>query len=131
MALIQSTPDFYWQRRFAFGGKPATKDAILIGSQRAAAIISNVIVPFALGPLRKKLPLSELYTLLPTEEDNVVIRQAALNLLGREHNPAFYRHGLLQQGLIQIFHDYCMGDRSSCASCGLVNMVRNKQQISV
>ena len=128
MNIIQPPADAYWRRRFAIGGKVAPKEAILVGEQRAAAIISNVIVPFALGPLGKILPLAEIFSLLPPEEDNTVIRQAALNLLGRDFNPALYRNGLLQQGLIQIFQDFCLSDRSNCAGCGLVKMIRNMKK---
>jgi hypothetical protein len=124
--IIQSPADEYWRRRLAIGGRPASKDTALVGDMRAAAIVSNVVVPFAIGPLNMKLPLAELYDLLPPEEDNAVIRQSAFNLLGRDHNPALYRNGLLQQGLIQVFHDFCLSDRSSCTECGLAEMIKKQ-----
>jgi len=57
---------------------------------------------------------------LPPEEDNQIIRQTAHNLLGPDHNPALYRSGLRQQGLIQIFNDFCLTDRSRCKDCALL-----------
>ena len=122
--IFQSPGDVYWQRRFAFGQKPCSKDIALVGKRRAAAIISNVIIPFMLGPLNRKLPLAGLFDILPPEEDNAVIRQSAFNLLGRDRNPVLCRNGLLQQGLIQIFHDFCLSDRSNCAECGLVKAIK-------
>lgn len=128
--IIKSPGDDYWRRRFAIGRKPSPKDTALVGDRRAAAIVANVIIPFAIGPHRKKLPPAELSSILPPEEDNAIIRQSAFNLLGPDHNPALYRKGLLQQGLIEIFHDFCLSDRSNCAECGLVkamNGIKNKE----
>ena len=36
------------------------------------------------------------------------IREAAHQLLGPDHNPAMYRSGLRQQGLLQIYFDFCV-----------------------
>ena len=54
---------------------------------------------------------------LPAEEPNELIRQTALRLFGQDHSPRLYRSGLRRQGLVQIHHDYCLGDRSLCAAC--------------
>ena len=56
---------------------------------------------------------------LPAEESNDLIKQTALRLFGQDHSPRLYRSGLRRQGLIQIHHDYCLGDRSLCAACPL------------
>lgn len=114
----------YWRRRLALGRKPSTADIALIGRARAAAIVSNIIVPFLMGTQKPLPPFDDLFINLPGEEDNVIIRQTAFNLLGPDHNPALYRNGLLQQGLIQIFHDFCLNDRTNCAECGLLKMMQ-------
>jgi len=46
-----------------------------------------------------------------------LIKQTALRLFGQDHTPRLYRSGLRRQGLLQIHHDYCLGDRSLCAAC--------------
>ena len=56
---------------------------------------------------------------LPAEEDNALIRRTAHALFGHDHNPALYRDGLKQQGLLQIFHDFCLNDRTACRDCAL------------
>ena len=122
LEIIQSPDENYFNRRFAIGQKPCANDIALVGGRRAAAIISNVIIPFAIGLRSNNLPLAEIFDLLPPEEDNAIIRQSAFNLLGPDHNPKLYRNGLLQQGLIQIFYDFCLNDRSNCAECGLVKI---------
>jgi len=124
--ILEDASDNYWRQRLAMGRKPAEVGAALIGRQRAAAIVSNVAIPFQMA-LRRPLPaLEDLSRNLPAEEDNAVIRQAALNLFGPDHNPARHRNGLLQQGLIQIFHDFCLGDRSDCRECGLLKTIVEK-----
>jgi len=45
------------------------------------------------------------------------VRQTAHNLFGPAHPPVLYRTGVRRQGLLQIFHDYCLNDRSRCAGC--------------
>lgn len=125
LAILQKPGDNYWRRRLAIGRKPSSTDIALIGRQRAAAIVSNVIIPLQIGLHRPKLPVDNLIKCLPVEEDNALIRQSAFNLIGPDHNPLLYRNGLLQQGLIQVFHDFCLGDRSNCAECGLAKEIVN------
>ena len=120
IGIFENVADNYWSYRLAMGRKPSANKMALIGRQRAAAIVSNVVIPFLAALRQPTLPQDSLFNNLPAEEDNIIIRQAALNLLGPDHNPAFYRNGLLQQGLIQIFHDFCLGDRSDCRACGLL-----------
>ncbi len=142
MAWLQPDADTYWRHRLTLGGRQQSAAVSLIGGRRTAAIISNVILPLlaaltrhdeALSPGRSapaqpggrsgdpsSFPSIEILRRLPTEEDNSIIRQAAQNLLGPDHNPKLYRTGLRQQGLIQIFHDFCLNDRSHCAACPLV-----------
>jgi hypothetical protein len=125
LAVLQKSDDNYWSRRFTIGQKPSPTSAALIGARRAAAIISNVIIPLQIGRQHPKPPADDLLKCLPAEEDNAVIRQCAFNLIGPDHTPAIYRDGLSQQGLIQIFHDFCLADRSNCAECGLIKMIEN------
>lgn len=125
LEILQRPTDDYWHDRLALGRQPCSANIALVGDRRAAAIISNVVIPLALGLRRQKLPADEILLRLPSEEDNAVIRQTAFNLLGPDHNPALYRNGLRQQGLIQIFHDFCLADRSHCAECDLTKMIRN------
>jgi len=49
------------------------------------------------------------------------MRLTALHLFGRDHNPAaFYAdNGLLQQGLLQIYLDFCLNAGPDCEGCSL------------
>jgi hypothetical protein len=51
----------------------------------------------------------------------------AYTLFGPDHNPAEYRTGLRQQGLIQMFHDFCLVNRCDCGRCALPGALRDGQ----
>ncbi len=118
-AWLQPDPGAYWRHRLALGGRRQRTTVALVGAARAAGMIVNALAPFqaAAGPPAWS---GELLRLLPPGEDNGLARQAAANLLGPDHNPRLYRNGLRQQGLLQLFADFCLDDRSGCAACRLV-----------
>lgn len=88
-----------------------------MGRGRAAAIVANVIAPFALAEER----LSAIPDWLPPEDLSEPVRLTAFRLFGRDHNPAaFYSaNGLLIQGLLQIHRDYCLQVHPDCSECRL------------
>lgn len=88
-----------------------------MGRGRAAAILANVVAPFALAEER----LAEIPDWLPPEDVSEPVRLTAFRLFGRDHNPAaFYSdNGLLIQGLLQIHRDYCLRHHPDCATCQL------------
>lgn len=89
-----------------------------MGRGRAAAILANVVAPFALAEER----LSEIPDWLPPEDVSEPVRLTAFRLFGRDHNPAaFYAtNGLLIQGLLQIHRDCCLPLYPDCAPCPLM-----------
>lgn len=102
------------------GGKPRH-----IGGQLSAAILANVIVPFALA----RGALREPPEWLPPEGQNAVTRLTAFRLFGRDHNPALYSgNGVLLQGLIQIHHEFCLSAHPDCDGCGLVQAIEREFQ---
>ncbi|OGV43571.1 MAG: hypothetical protein A2X46_08015 [Lentisphaerae bacterium GWF2_57_35] len=110
----------YWERRWALSGKPTPEPVALLGPSRITAIHLNVILPFAAAA---GLPMRELLRQIPTEPANLVIKQTAWNLFGPDQAESLYRQGLRQQGLTQIFYDFCMNDRSRCEECFLPQML--------
>jgi hypothetical protein len=106
----------YWDNRLSLSGNPQSKSTALLGTDRIAAILSNVVVPFA-AALGKTV--TTLLPALPPEQDNVLIRQSAHRLFGRDQNPTLYQTGLRQQGLIQVFCDFCLAQKTGCMNCEL------------
>ncbi|MBI2441296.1 MAG: DUF2851 family protein [Lentisphaerae bacterium] len=118
----------YWQRRLTFGGKPQETPIALMGEGRIAALIANVLLPLLAAAGNRSVMRPAFLRHLPPEEDNQILRQTARNLLGADHNPALYRSGLRQQGLLQIFHDFCLTDRSRCATCALLAALKKESR---
>ena len=111
----------YWMRRLSLGGPPQDKDTALLGKGRISAILSNVLIPFLAA---SGIPTDKLLAALPAEQESSIIRQAAFSLLGRDHNPSLYGCAVKQQGLIQIFYDFCLNNRSDCKTCSLPEAIR-------
>ena len=89
----------------------------VMGRGRAAAIVANVVAPFAIAEDR----LAEAPDWLPPEDVSEPVRLTAFRLFGRDHNPAalYATNGLLIQGLIQIHRDCCRPHYPDCADCRL------------
>lgn len=126
-ALFNPEENSYWQRRLALAGKPQAAPIALMGEGRIAALISNVIIPLLAASGNRSVISPAFLRHLKPEEDNQILRQTANNLLSPDHNPALYRTGLRQQGLIQIFHDFCLTDRSQCDDCALLEMLKKER----
>jgi hypothetical protein len=115
----------YWARRLSFSGKPQEKEIEIIGEGRIAAILSNVMIPFLAA---SGCDVAALLPHLPPEENNSLIRRMAYALFGRDHNPSLYGTGLRQQGLLQVFHDFCLSDKTACRNCRLAETLRSHSQ---
>jgi len=89
-----------------------------LGKGRAAAIVANVVVPFALAEER----VAEVPDWLPPEDLSEPVRLTAFRLFGRDHNPMtrYATNGLLIQGLLQIHRDHCLQVHPDCSDCELV-----------
>lgn len=89
-----------------------------LGANRAAAMLANVVTPFACAEER----LSCVPDWLCPEGLSAPVRLTAFRLLGRDHNPALYAgNGLLIQGLIQIHREFCLAAHPDCEDCALAN----------
>ena len=118
LLVLFDLPDApYWSNRLSFSSAPAKEPVAFVGKSRAQAILVNLLLPAfaALGAPAEAW--TSLLADLPAEESNELIKQTALRLFGQDHSPRLYRSGLRRQGLIQIHHDYCLGDRTLCAAC--------------
>lgn len=114
----------YWSHHRSMQTAATDFACTLIGEQRASAIISNVYIPFLAATGQGQLFAESLLNALPCESKNALIRQTAHTLFGRDHQTRLYDQGLLQQGLLQIFHDFCLNDRSRCGQCPLPDALR-------
>ena len=114
----------FWNHRLGFSTpSDSTQTIALLGESRAAAILTNVVIPFL--ATEEQLP-SDLLDHLPPEDLSLPMRLTALHLFGRDHNPAIYaNNGILQQGLLQIHLDFCLTARPNCETCMLCNALEH------
>lgn len=117
LGLLERAGDPYWTHRLALAGTRHDAPVALLGRPRAAALMINVVVPYLAATGMPASMIRELLGCLPTEPDSRILHQTAYDLFGPDHPPSLYRDGLARQGLIQIFQDFCLSDRTCCASC--------------
>ncbi len=91
----------------------ASKTA-LIGATRANAIVSNLFVPYRLA--QGTLNPDRLND-LPGEDVSMPMREVWYRLTGTLQS--LPKDGLRQQGLLQIYYDFCHNPRLMCATCPL------------
>jgi hypothetical protein len=120
--LTQVEPLPFWERRQSLDSATGARKLALIGKGRAAAMLSNAVLPFMVAENPTAEPLVDT---LPPEDLGSPAREAAYRLFGRDHNPVFYqRSGLRQQGLLAIHQTYCLTQRDGCQSCALAGRLR-------
>ncbi len=124
--LLDVEPHGFWARRLSFGGARQAKPTAFVGPDRIQAILINVVVPLLAAAGVTNLFAAGLLDALPPVDDNGILRQTAHLLFGPDHPPSLYRDGLRRQGLLQIFHDFCLNDRSHCATCPLPAALRQR-----
>ena len=115
--LVGTGRQSFWATRQGLSGQCLSKRLAIVGPDRAASLLVNVIVPWLAAGGHTELTAT-LMASLPPEDDNQVARHTAHALFGHDHNPGLYRRsGLRQQGLLQIFHDFCLDARGGCEHC--------------
>ncbi len=125
LALFDLPDAPYWPNRLSFSSAPTKEPVALVGKSRAQAILVNLLLPAFAAMGAPAEAWKSLIEDLPAEETNELIKQTALRLFGQDHAPRLYRSGLRRQGLIQIHHDYCLGDRTLCAACPLPSTLKS------
>jgi hypothetical protein len=105
----------FWNFHYTLTADPSPKEMALIGESRVADILANVLFPFWLAEDVEVWPA---YALLPAPLSNRRLETAATRLFGNDpRRKQFLRTVANQQGLLQIYQDFCMQDNSDCAQC--------------
>lgn len=113
-SLLALTHDF-WAAHYTLLSDTAEKPLALIGETRVNEMLANVAYPL-LVPERTRLWAE--YLELPALLDNQKVRRAVLRLFGDdERGKEFTKKLHHQQGLLQIYEDFCLEDDSACANC--------------
>ena len=119
-AAMMVTASGYWKRRYDFSGYRRDIAPALIGNSRAAAMVVNIILPFAYawGQVRMQPEISAksmaIFTTYPKSDTNAIERHMAKQL-GRSCVPIF--RAQRQQGMIHVYKTLCT--QGKCAVCPL------------
>ncbi len=124
-ALLGSLSHPYWSHHYTLLSAPAKGDIALLGGTRIQEILANVVYPFLLPD---KPGLWEQYIQLPAMLENEKVRRAALRLFGDSpRNRQFQKKLFHQQGLVQIYEDFCLESRADCDDCLFPEQLRTWQ----
>ena len=113
--LAAALTDPYWDHHYTLQSAPAATPMALLGSSRTADILTNVFFPWIVGSHPQAW---EAYRSLPSELSNRRVETAVVRLFGTATRPTgLLKSAAIQQGLLQIYEDFCMQDESDCATC--------------
>jgi uncharacterized protein DUF2851 len=121
--LFQALEHPFWNFHYTLTATAAPKKMALIGESRVADILANVLFPFwvahnAETSTPSSTHLWEEYAKLPAHLSNRRLETAATRLFGNDsRRQEFLKTVAHQQGLLQIYEDFCMQDNSDCAQC--------------
>lgn len=100
----------FWTHHYTLRSVPTTKPLALIGEERVEELLSNTLLPFS-GDWQKLSGLR-------SRENNRRSRTAAARLLAeRPDARGLLSQAACQQGLIQLYEDFCRCDSSDCIQC--------------
>jgi len=134
--FFQAREHAFWNFHYTLTAAASPQRMALIGESRIADILANVLFPFwlsenadpsnALPPRRAgTTSLWTEYEKLPAQLSNRRLETAATRLFGNDsRRKQFLRTVVHQQGLLQIYEDFCMQDNSDCAQCPFPEQMR-------
>ena len=134
--FLQGLDHPFWNFHFTLTADASPKEMALIGESRIAEILANVLFPFWLAedadsstplPLRRagRTSLWPQYAKLPARLSNRRLETAATRLFGSDPRRLLFTKTVAhQQGLLQIYEDFCMQDNSDCAHCPFPEQMR-------
>jgi hypothetical protein len=105
----------FWNRHYTLASAPSKKEMALIGESRIAEILANVLLPLFLA---EGADVWAAYEKLPARLSNRRLETGATRLFADDpRRPHFTKTIAQQQGLLQIYEDFCLQDNSDCAQC--------------
>ena len=107
--------DDYWDFHFTVNSKTSPKRMALVGESRVTDMLVNVFFPIAVAADPQR---ATGFKNLPAPLANRRVETAALRLFGdAPFAPSLLKSAAMQQGLLQIYEDFCMRDASDCHAC--------------
>jgi hypothetical protein len=122
----------FWNFHYTLTAAASPKPMALIGESRIAEILANVLFPFWLSEdvrhgesVTWRIDVWAEYTKLPAQLSNRRLETAATRLFGNDSRRKQFLGTIAhQQGLLQIYDDFCMQDNSDCTQCPFPEQMR-------
>lgn len=113
---LRTVDHSFWNRHCTLQSGPLPRPCRLIGRDRLRDLLGNVVFPGAIAVSPDRWGD---YARLGGVDSNQKLKRAALRLFGedRERRKLFTRYYHQQQGLLQIYEDFCLEDASDCRGC--------------
>jgi hypothetical protein len=112
---LQALSHEYWDHHYTLTASPVVASLAILGKTRIVEMLANAIYPALVA---QREDLWSQYTNLRAQLGNEKTRLAALRLFGAtQAAEAFHKRVYQQQGLLQIFEDFCLTDASDCEGC--------------
>jgi hypothetical protein len=117
----------FWEQHYTLRSEPSPRSLRLIGKDRQRDILGNVVFP---GAIRLEGQRWEEFQSLPKVDTNRNLRRATARLFGPDtkRQKLFTSYYYQQQGLLQIYQDFCLEDLSECDSCPFPEQLTQWQQ---
>jgi hypothetical protein len=113
--LLGGLRDEYWERHYTVRSAASRSEMALVGTSRVTEMLANVFYPWAILERPEKW---EEYRTLAAELSNRRVEVAAARLFATDARQAeLLKSTAMQQGLLQVYEDFCMQDDSDCAAC--------------
>lgn len=104
-----------WNFHYTLASETAQGEMAIVGESRIAEILANVLLPYFLAEGSGIWPA---YEKLRARLTNRRLETGATRLFGSDPRRARFTKTIAQQqGLLQIYEDFCLQDNSDCAEC--------------
>jgi hypothetical protein len=119
--ILLGLRDPFWEKHATLTGTPLGAPCRLVGEERVRDILINLFWPQVLldDPDAAQKGLEDL-----SAPPNGAARVATQRMLLSTLSPRQTREALIQQGLLQVFRDYCQTDCSQCEACTFPELVK-------
>lgn len=105
----------FWNLHYTLTSDAAASEMAIVGDSRIAEILANVLLPCFLA---EGSDIWLAYEKLPARLTNRRLETGATRLFGDDPRRARFTKTIAQQqGLLQIYEDFCLQDNSDCAEC--------------
>jgi hypothetical protein len=126
----------FWSRRYAIDGPVQRHPLDLLGPGRAATMVVDVVLPAAAAVAqlgREPIALEAvraLYLSHPRLPANEITRQMLRQFFGADHaGAAIVSSACRQQGLMQLYRDFCVNELETCQECAFPRLVARLEQL--